>query len=774
MNHRTSHPSTPLSSPAAPQRRTRHEEGDTQATRRGTGATGSSPPGLVSGSRAPGVGGIGRPRREGASLPPEESWASDDAAAEDDGPGLGEDGDVLAGVLGIDDDVGRRTLGHARGPEDPARPPARGGDDVVDGHAGADHLGELRGQGAVRDGAAGVGAHEQRHAGLVEGPDLGVAALVHGTHPRGVRRELRTRLLGEVGEVAHLEQRGGHRDLPAGGLGDVVGRHPGAVLDAVDAGVEEVVHGLAGEGVRGDPRAVLVGGGDARGEDVGRPQRAQVPRGAVDPVRDDLHPAVAEPGLLGHGLGQPADVVELTPEVAQVALGPGEVVPGADEARQVPALLHPAVVLRGAGVAHEQHAGVAVRPGLRLGLRLAHRTLGTETDVAVDVDEPGQHPALDLPGRLGGHLEGEAPVDHPALVQLGAVADDDRPGEVQRLGHGYRRYFCSSSRSGTDSGSCVPPPRPKADPLGAAGRSAARRAASASCLARLAGLPDLPFFPRLGGGAMRPLDFFPPPGSPPGPKPPAGILPPERAIWRIIVRAWSKRSMSWLTSVTVVPEPRAMRERREPLMIRGLLRSSGVIERTMASMRSTSRSSKFSSASRIWPAPGSIPSTFFIEPIFFSCCIWSRKSCSVKSSPPATFAAIRSASSWSKARSACSMRVRTSPMSRMREAIRSAWKRSKSVSFSPVEAKSTGRPVTLATDSAAPPRASPSSLVRTTPVKSTPSRKACAVATASWPIIASRTKRVSSGWTASLIAAACAIISSSTPRRPAVSTMTTE
>src|SRR5665647_532669 len=63
-------------------------------------------------------------------------------------------------------------------------------------------------------------------------------------------------------------------------------------------------------------------------------------------------------------------------------------------------------------------------------------------------------------------------------------------------------------------------------------------------------------------------------------------------------------------------------------------------------------------------------------------------------------------------------------MSRIREAIRSGWNTSKSVSFSPVEAYITGRPVTLATDSAAPPRASPSSFASTTPVKPTPSANA--------------------------------------------------
>ncbi len=112
-------------------------------------------------------------------------------------------------------------------------------------------------------------------------------------------------------------------------------------------------------------------------------------------------------------------------------------------------------------------------------------------------------------------------------------------------------------------------------------------------------------------------------------------------------------------------------------------------------------------------------------------------------------------------------------MPRMRLAIRSGWKTSKSSSFSPLDANRIGTPVTSRTDSAAPPRASPSSLVSTTPVNPTPSRNASAVVTASWPIIASRTNSVSSGRTASRIAAAWPISSSSIPSRPAVSTMTT-
>ena len=79
------------------------------------------------------------------------------------------------------------------------------------------------------------------------------------------------------------------------------------------------------------------------------------------------------------------------------------------------------------------------------------------------------------------------------------------------------------------------------------------------------------------------------------------------------------------------------------------------------------------------------------------------------------------ASSSSKCFCACSIRVSMSPIPRMREAIRSGWKTSKSSSFSPLDANMIGWPVTSRTDSAAPPRASPSSLVSTTPVKPTPS-----------------------------------------------------
>ena len=73
------------------------------------------------------------------------------------------------------------------------------------------------------------------------------------------------------------------------------------------------------------------------------------------------------------------------------------------------------------------------------------------------------------------------------------------------------------------------------------------------------------------------------------------------------------------------------------------------------------------------------------------------------------------------------------------------------------------------TDSAAPPRASPSSFVKMTPVTPSLSLKPRAVFTESWPIMASITRKMLSGWTALLIDESSSIKGSSIARRPAVS-----
>ena len=76
-------------------------------------------------------------------------------------------------------------------------------------------------------------------------------------------------------------------------------------------------------------------------------------------------------------------------------------------------------------------------------------------------------------------------------------------------------------------------------------------------------------------------------------------------------------------------------------------------------------------------------------------------------------------------------------------------------------------------DKAAPPRVSPSNFVSTTPSKFKISLKAFAVFTASCPVIASTTNKVSWGCMVLWISEISFIISSSTAKRPAVSMITT-
>ena len=150
--------------------------------------------------------------------------------------------------------------------------------------------------------------------------------------------------------------------------------------------------------------------------------------------------------------------------------------------------------------------------------------------------------------------------------------------------------------------------------------------------------------------------------------------------------------------------------------------------------------------------------------------ICSLKSLRSKPLPDLSFLAKAIALSSSIPFLASSINDRTSPMPRMRDAIRSGWKASSPVSFSPTPENLIGLPVTCRTDNAAPPRASPSSLVSTTPVNGSASLKDLAVLTASWPNMASTTNKVSIGLIAACRRLISAIISSSTARRPAVST----
>ena len=177
-----------------------------------------------------------------------------------------------------------------------------------------------------------------------------------------------------------------------------------------------------------------------------------------------------------------------------------------------------------------------------------------------------------------------------------------------------------------------------------------------------------------------------------------------------------------------------MRLRRLPLMMEMSARSFGVMDLMIASMRRTSLPLRSMSCPCSCflspPMPGIMPRICSKEPSFRTFCICARKSSSVKSALRSFFS-IFLASSASNVDCAFSMRESTSPMPRMRDAMRSGWKGSSASSFSPMPTNLIGQPVTALTDSAAPPRASPSSFVKTTPSMPSPSLKLSATFTAS-------------------------------------------
>ena len=272
-------------------------------------------------------------------------------------------------------------------------PPGRLGDDLGLRDAGLHQSGDLLADEPVRQRAAGVGPGVDRHAGFegVADPLPGIA--VQRPHVRGVGRELLLRRPGDLGKGVDVDQRRHHRDPPAGDLVQQVGGDPGAVLDRVDAGVDQPRQRLLAEGVRGDPHAELVGASDRRRQHVVRPGRRQVPDRAVDPVGGQLDPAVA-PGCLVLHLGHQVLRLHLDAEVADVAAGTGDVAPGPHQPRQVGAALH-------AGVVHRRRRRRAAAGRRRRGRAAPARpgrpaidpAVGGDADMAVRVDETGHDPA---------------------------------------------------------------------------------------------------------------------------------------------------------------------------------------------------------------------------------------------------------------------------------------------------------------------------------------------------------------------------------------------
>ena len=175
-----------------------------------------------------------------------------------------------------------------------------------------------------------------------------------------------------------------------------------------------------------------------------------------------------------------------------------------------------------------------------------------------------------------------------------------------------------------------------------------------------------------------------------------------------------------LTSCTLVPEPAATRRFRLAFISFGASRSARVMDEIIAAWRNNSRSSipRAPNCFFILPMPGNMPSTPDMPPMACICFICSAISSSVNW-PFFMRAAIFSAFSASMVSAAFSTRPTTSPMPRMRLAIRAGSNNSILSIASPTPRNLIGTPVTWRMESAAPPRPSPSARVNTMPDKDT-------------------------------------------------------
>ena len=158
--------------------------------------------------------------------------------------------------------------------------------------------------------------------------------------------------------------------------------------------------------------------------------------------------------------------------------------------------------------------------------------------------------------------------------------------------------------------------------------------------------------------------------------------------------------------------------------------------------------------------PGIMPISAPMPPIFFICSSWSRRSSRSKV-PFLSFSATGRVFGLDVLRRPSRRGRRCRPCRGCgRRCGRGGNPRAHRV-FSPVPISLIGLPVTARIDSAAPPRPSPSTRVSTMPVRSTRSSKERARLTASWPVSASATSRISMRVGEALISAVSAISSSS-------------
>ena len=249
----------------------------------------------------------------------------------------------------------------------------------------------------------------------------------------GVGRELLLPRRGEAGEVRDVDQRRDDGGAARGHVGDEVLGQAGAVLDGVDAGRDQAGQRVGAERVRGDPGALLVRGGDRRGQGVGGPLGREVADAAVDPVADQLHPAVAAAGLHPHLVGQ-VGRLDLDAEVAHVAARRGDVPAGPDDPRQVGLVVErsgcrPASRSRAAPARRRRGRSAPAR-ALRRGPRRALPPGAIPTWQWASTSPGTSQPPRLTVSAPGDRLEREPAVAHPDVAVLALGQHHAR--EVQR------------------------------------------------------------------------------------------------------------------------------------------------------------------------------------------------------------------------------------------------------------------------------------------------------------------------------------------------------
>src|SRR5215207_695536 len=137
-----------------------------------------------------------------------------------------------------------------------------------------------------------VGPGIDRHTGFARGSESLDSTRVQGPDVLGVGGKLPLTRFCVGLEILQLNHRRYQRDLPLRHHRDEIVIDPGAVLDAVNPLSDELCHCLLTKDVRGYSAPQLVRPFDSRARHIWRPKRSNVPNVAVDPIPDQLDPAI--------------------------------------------------------------------------------------------------------------------------------------------------------------------------------------------------------------------------------------------------------------------------------------------------------------------------------------------------------------------------------------------------------------------------------------------------------------------------------------------------